>query len=202
MVFFIGGIIMYDKGYFIQQALGVLGFPSRANGEDHSGNWALADIAFPRAMDELAGIVSFKMNKKRVSLPRDTNVENEFGVIPGDFGKREAWYIIPPDFYSLENINVTQYRISGDHIVTTETMPEIVIEYTATMNPAEIPNNQRNLLVYILAKHTAFAIARPEISQMCEALIDKEITKIKFATPNRKTMKYFDVDMSERRRRR
>lgn len=191
---------MFDKSYYIQQALILLGFPVRSNGVDHSGNTAIADSIFPRALDELSGVVSLKMNKKRVTLPRDTNIENEFGVIPGDFHKREAWYILPPDFYSLENVDVTEYRITGGHLVTTENRPNITIEYTANVNPAEIPNNQRNLLIYIVGKHTALSISRPELSQMCESLIDKEIIKIKFSTPDRKTVKYFDIDLSERRR--
>ena len=195
MAFLIGGFFMYDQSYYINQALLTLGIPISEAGEDFSGYTTQPTQVFQRALDDMAVKTGLKMNKKRVTLPLDANKQNEYGIIPGDFSSLEFWYILPVDFFSLIAANVMTYRISGNHIITTETIPEMVIEYNGKITPADIPNNMRNLFILILAKYTAFTMSREEKAQMCESLIDKEMITVKLSTPDRKQVVYNEATL-------
>ena len=56
---------MFDKSYFVMQALIVLGQAVNENGYDYSGDSKVGNQVFPVAMDELANKASLKMNKKK-----------------------------------------------------------------------------------------------------------------------------------------
>ena len=181
---------MFDKSYFITQALLVLGQPITQNGVDFSGDSKVGEQVFQRAIDELSLKAGVKMVKKKTSLTKDANRDLEFGMLPGDFNSQEAWWILPTDLQSLVNVSVNQYRVSGDHLVT-QPATVVNIEYVGTINPAEIPNNMRNLFIYILAKHIAIATRKEEKLQFVESMLQNELIQVKFATPNRKSMDYF-----------
>ena len=195
MAFLIGGFFMYDQSYYVNQALLTLGIPIGENGEDFSGYTLQVNQVFQRALDDLSVKTGLKMNKKRVSLPLDANKQDEYGIIPGDFGVPEFWYILPNDFFSLISASVMTYRISGSHIITTEVIPEMVIEYNGKINAADIPNNVRNVFIYILAKYAALVMSREEKAQMCESLIDKEMITVKLSTPDRKQVVYNEATL-------
>ena len=188
---------MFDKSYFVMQALIVLGQPVNENGYDYSGDSKVGNQVFPVAIDELANKASLKMNKKKVSLTLDANKAYEFGMTPGSFNRLESWWILPNDFRSLINVNVPEYRISGDHLVTKEAT-NVQIEYIGELNPAEIPNNMRNLLIYILAKHIAIGTHKEEKLEFLESMIQNEIVQIKINTPNRLTSDYAYVKLRRR----
>lgn len=184
---------MFDKSYFITQALLVLGIPIGMNGEDYSGNTLVGQQIFQRAMDDLANITDLKANAKRVNLVLDTNRNRELGIVDGDFGRWERWFILPLDFHSLVSTNALEYRIIGDYLATTNRNATVTIEYIGALDPADIENNQRNLLIYIVAKHIAIATGKDEKIQMCMGLIQNELISIRLNTPNRKPVDYFRV---------
>lgn len=186
---------MFNKGYFIKQALMKLGIPIQYNGEDFVGDMKTGDECFQPALDELSNITDIKGLIKRVTLVEDPNKDKEYGMLPNYRNLREFYFTLPSDFSQLQQSNVINFRIMGDYFITHEPTNPVIIEYVGTIEPTKIPNSTRNLFIYILAKHIAIAMRKEEKLQFIIQLLNEEMMKVKINETGNQNYDYFNITL-------